>query len=103
MEYHADPARALASLRERWGTAAPRRGLEVFGALAAAPLPGERARLEEWPGLQPLPDPRAGGAVGAAPRPRPIAPPGATIPTGFAELDALLVGCGLPLSLIHIS
>ena len=96
MEYHADPARALASLRERWGTAAPRRGLEVFGALAAAPLPGERARLEEWPGLQPLPDPGIGGAVGAAPRPRPIAAPGATIPTGFAELDALLVGGGLP-------
>ena len=96
MERNADPARALASLRERWGAAAPRRGLEVFGALAAAPLPGDRTRPEAWPSLQPLPDAGVGGALATAPRPRPAAVPGSAIPTGFAELDALLVGSGLP-------
>jgi hypothetical protein len=41
MDRHADRAAALASLRARWGAAAPRPAVEVFGALAAAPLPAE--------------------------------------------------------------
>ena len=41
MDHHADRAAALASLRARWGSAAPRPAVEVFGALAAAQFPAE--------------------------------------------------------------
>jgi len=41
MDRHADRAAALASLQARWGAAAPRPAVEVFGALAAAPFPAE--------------------------------------------------------------
>ena len=117
MDRHADRAAALASLRARWGAAAPRPAVEVFGALAAAPLPAEAGAapalpvLTEvapggpgilpnpvWPALVPLP----GGAPAApAPTTRPL--PGEPacdvdrrIPTGFPELDALLAAGGLP-------
>ena len=67
---------ALASLRERWGGAAPRWGGEVVGALAIAP--------------QPVPD--------DGPRPgHPEAPPDErAISTGFRALDAILGLGGLP-------
>ena len=67
---------ALASLRERWGGAAPRWGGEIVGALAIAPLP--------------VPD---GG-----PRPGHPATPldERAISTGFRALDAILGLGGLP-------
>jgi RecA/RadA recombinase len=111
MDRHADRAATLASLRVRWGSAAPRPATEVFGALAAAPLPAEAGAadaLPETPGappirptLVPLPGGTEPDAAGAPPAARPL--PGApardvdrSIPTGFAELDALLAAGGLP-------
>jgi hypothetical protein len=120
MDRHADRAAALASLRARWGAAAPRPAVEVFGALAAAPFlaevgaapalaaprvaaPGAPGALPDpaRPALVPLP----GGARPAAPAPA-LAPrpnPGERagdadrrLPTGFPELDALLAAGGLP-------
>lgn len=88
-----DVTAALASLRTRWGAAAPRRfgesvdGTlggsvgEVVGSLATVPLPGE----EELPG--------AGPAV----RPRPI-DEDRVVRTGFAALDAVLGPGGVPRS-----
>ena len=118
MDRHADRAAALASLRVRWGAAAPRPAVEVFGALAAAPLPAEAgaapALPEAAPGtpgilpnpvrpaLVPLPggvQPAPGGALLPAPRPLPGEPARSVdrrIPTGFPELDALLAAGGLP-------
>ena len=105
MDRHADRAAALASLRVRWGSAAPRPATEVFGALAAAPLPAEAGAADALPpapepsrpaALVPLP----GGSVPAlVPRPLPGEPARdvhRAIPTGFAELDALLAAGGLP-------
>jgi recombination protein RecA len=79
-----DVTAALATLRTRWGAAAPQRmgersgkiAGEVVGALATVPLP--------------LPDLEA-------PLPR-IAPHERVIPTGFAELDAILGPGGVPRS-----
>jgi RecA/RadA recombinase len=71
---------ALASLRERWGGAAPRPGVEIEGSLAVAPRPSpatERGELENMPGSLPVASDRA-------------------IPTGFAALDAILGLGGLP-------
>ncbi len=54
MDRHADRAAALSGLLARWGAAAPRPATEVFGALAAAPLPAEAGAadaLEGAPGL----------------------------------------------------
>ena len=71
---------ALASLRERWGGAAPRPGVEIEGSLAVAPRPSpatERGDLENMPGSLPVASDRA-------------------IPTGFAALDAILGLGGLP-------
>ena len=92
MDRHPDRAAALASLRERWGAAAPRLATEVFGALAVAPHPA--ANL---PALLPLPDSGTSNPALVAPRPRPapVATDG-TIPTGFPALDALLAAGGLP-------
>lgn len=87
-----DVAAALASLRTRWGAAAPRRfgepagGLvgEVVGALATVPLPGE-VGPEGLPGVGPavhhdtLDEDRV-------------------VRTGFAELDAILGPGGVPRS-----
>jgi hypothetical protein len=121
MDRHADRAAALASLRVRWGSAAPRPATEVFGALAAAPLPAEAGAADALPGaadalpgtpgappsrlaLVPLPGGTEPDAAGTppAPAPAPRALPGEpardvdrAIPTGFAELDALLAA-GLP-------
>ena len=70
----------LASLRERWGGAAPRPGVEIEGSLAVAPKPSpatERGDLENMPGSLPVAWDRA-------------------IPTGFAALDAILGLGGLP-------
>lgn len=88
MDHHPDRAAALASLRTRWGAAAPRPAVEVFGALAAAPrpagagvaamlpvpvlalpaaLPGEPP-LPGRPGLVPFP---GGGVLAPAVRPLP--------------------------------
>jgi RecA/RadA recombinase len=74
-----DVTAALATLRSRWGAAAPRRlggdlrpnEADTDGALAMAPLPIDEPRLE--PARQDV------------------------IPTGFAALDALLGLGGLPL------
>lgn len=110
MDRQLDRAAALASLRERWGSAAPRPATEVFGALAAAPrpvperggggmpapdgptlTPGHRGPVPGRPTLVPLP----GFGPAPAARPRP-ANPDRVLPTGFLELDALLVTGGLP-------
>jgi len=119
MDRHADRAAALASLQARWGAAAPRPAVEVFGAFAAAPLPAEAGAAPAFPEVAPggpriLPNPVRPALVplpgGAHPAPdaRP-APGGARplpgepevgvgrhIPTGFPELDALLAAGGLP-------
>jgi RecA/RadA recombinase len=76
-ELSSDVTAALATLRSRWGAAAPRAAGEVgevVGALATVPLPEE------------LPE---------------AAPPGApdgVVSTGFAALDAILGPGGLPRS-----
>jgi recombination protein RecA len=62
---------ALSSLRERWGDAAPRPGVEVLGSLAVAPV-------------------RMPGGVGA--------PAEGAVPTGFRALDSILGLGGLPRS-----
>lgn len=69
-----DLTAVLASLRERWGPAAPRPGAEIIGALAMAPL------------------------IESPTRPVLHAPGGGVFPTGFPELDALLGLGGLPRS-----
>jgi recombination protein RecA len=66
-----DVQAALSSLRERWGDAAPRRGVEVLGSLAVAPV-------------------RVPGSVGA--------PGERAVPTGFRALDSILGLGGLPRS-----
>ena len=115
MDSHPDRAAALASLRARWGAAAPRPAVEVFGALAAAPLPAEAGVAAAFPGspeerplpgrpaLVPLPGgaPAGSPAIAPAPGSRPL-PAGLprdsdrVISTGFPELDALLATGGLP-------
>jgi HAMP domain-containing protein len=112
MDRHPDRAAALASLRERWGAAAPRPATEVFGALAVAPrpaveppapLPGALAPgpasppAEGRPALFPLPDAGTPNPALVTARPR-LAPAAIdrTIPTGFPALDALLAAGGLP-------
>ena len=60
MDHHADRAAALASLRARWGAAAPRPAVEVFGALAAAPLPAEAGAAPALPDERPGPEGRPG-------------------------------------------
>jgi hypothetical protein len=112
MDHHADRAAALASLRARWGAAAPRPAVEVFGALAAAPFPAEvgaAPALTEVvsaspgparPALVPLPGgARPTPAPAPAIRQLPGEPEGGVdrrISTGFPELDALLATGGLP-------
>ncbi|MGZ6269092.1 MAG: hypothetical protein ACXWMU_00805 [Candidatus Limnocylindrales bacterium] len=77
---------ALASLRERWGDAAPRPAMEIVGALALAPDPG----LEDAEALAP-------GVTPTAPDHRPgQADLGRIVPTGFPALDAILGPGGLP-------
>jgi len=72
-----DVTAALATLRSRWGAAAPRVAGEVVGALATAPLP------EELPAL---------------PEAAPLGAPDGIVSTGFAALDAILGPGGLPRS-----
>ena len=105
MDRRPDRAAVLASLRERWGAAAPRPATEVFGALAMAPLavaqrpaPSPPATgLLTGPALLPLPDIGTPNSAPAAPRSRPApAATDRTIPTGFPALDALLAAGGLP-------
>ena len=85
----ADLATALATLRSRWGAAAPAYAGEVVGALATVPLEAEMdaghagarharpgALPTELPGRQPDPD--------------------RVYSTGFAELDAILGPGGVP-------
>lgn len=113
MDRHPDRAAVLASLRERWGAAAPRPATEVFGALAVAPW-----RTADSPTTRPLsttaPDPATQPSGGrpallplpdiGTPNPALVAPrsrsaPAATdrtIPTGFPALDSLLAAGGLP-------
>jgi len=113
MDRNPDRAAVLASLRERWGAAAPRPATEVFGALAVAPRPTANPPTI-WPlpttapdpttpppggrpALLPLPDIGTPNAVPVAPRTRPgPAATDRTIPTGFPALDALLAAGGLP-------
>ena len=81
MDRHADRAAALASLRARWGAAAPRPAVEVFGALAAAPHPAEVGAAPALPEVSagahpvPLPNPARPALVplpgGAHPAPAP--------------------------------
>jgi hypothetical protein len=87
----ADVTVALATLRSRWGAAAPRRGLEgdlrpdeaeTDGALAIAPLPAD-------------PSDRAPIGVPAA---RPDGPDRDVVSTGFPALDAILGPGGIPLA-----
>jgi RecA/RadA recombinase len=73
-----DVTAALATLRSRWGAAAPRAAGEVVGALATVPLPDELS--EELPEAAPL------------------AAPDGIVSTGFAALDAILGPGGLPRS-----
>jgi RecA/RadA recombinase len=80
----ADVTAALATLRSRWGAAAPQQGVgggqavgEVVGALATAPLPSE---------LPPEPAPRS------------LPAPQGVISTGFPALDAILGTNGVPRS-----
>ena len=71
---------ALASLRERWGGAAPRPGGEIEGALAIAPQPSPAEDADDSPGIPsslPTTSDRA-------------------ISSGFAALDAILGLGGLP-------
>lgn len=98
MDRHPDRAAALASLRERWGAAAPRPATEVFGALAVAPHPAASPRLAtNTPALLPLPDIRTSIPTPVPPRSRPASDAtDRTIPTGFPALDALLAAGGLP-------
>ena len=98
MDRHPDRAAALASLRERWGAAAPRPATEVFGALAVAPHPAVAPHsAANLPALLPLPDSGMSNPAPVAPRPRPApAATDRTIPTGFPALDALLAAGGLP-------
>lgn len=86
---------ALATLRSRWGAAAPRTGAELGlateGALARAPVPV----LSSAPGPAP-------GASDLVPGGRPTTPgpapdgDGRVVSTGFAALDAILGPGGLP-------
>ncbi len=101
MDARPDRLATLASLRERWGAAAPRSGAEVFGALAVAPLPGEATLpgSSPWPALLPLPGTGAAALQPPAARPRGTPDPADTdraVPTGFPALDALLAAGGLP-------
>ena len=104
MDRHPDRAAALASLRERWGAAAPRPATEVFGALAVAPHPVVAPHLAasphsaaNLPALLPLPDSGMSNPAPVAFRSRPApAATDRTIPTGFPALDALLAAGGLP-------
>src|SRR5664279_347116 len=85
MDRHPDRAAALASLRERWGAAAPRPATEVFGALAVAPHPAANLHPAVAPHSASNPAP-------VAPRSRPApAATDRTIPTGFPALDALVL------------
>ena len=95
MDLHPDHAAVLASLRERWGAAAPRPATEVFGALAVAPGPADQPTTIRSLSVTALPP---GGRPALLPLPvSGTAAPGSAIPTGLPpELDALLVGGGLP-------
>jgi recombination protein RecA len=122
MDRHADRAATLASLRARWGAAAPRPAAEVFGALAATPLPAEAGVAGVLPGADPAFPVSHPGTRPARPvlvplpggvEPSPVSQPlpgeparhpaqapardvDRVIPTGFTELDALLAAGGLP-------
>lgn len=78
-----DVSAALASLRTRWGAAAPR----VIGSLAIAPEAAEDSALGE------LADALPGGLPRVKPRP---ADADRVIGTGFAALDAILGPGGMP-------
>ena len=71
-----DVTAALATLRTRWGAAAPARIGEVVGALATVPLEA--------------PDAEIGGRPAGQPDPSKV------FSTGFADLDAILGPGGLP-------
>jgi recombination protein RecA len=76
---------SLATLRERWGSAAPRWGTEVIGALAVAPSVLPEDHPDEAAAPRPL-----GRPVG-----RPLADERA-VSSGFGALDAILGLGGLP-------
>jgi RecA/RadA recombinase len=83
-----DLATALATLRSRWGAAAPGYAGEVVGALATVPL--------ESPS-DPDDDPVGGGPAGApSGAPGRQVDPDRVLSTGFAELDAILGPGGVP-------
>jgi RecA/RadA recombinase len=82
-----DLTAALATLRSRWGAAAPGFAGEVVGALATVPL-----------ATVPLPAEAPGQAPGHAPSSAPERgiDPDRVYSTGFAELDAILGPGGVP-------
>ena len=83
-----DLSAALATLRSRWGAAAPGYVGQVVGALATVPLETpDEARSNGFP----LPN-GAPGQPGAGRQPD----PDRTFSTGFAELDAILGPGGVP-------
>ncbi|HET7469369.1 MAG TPA: hypothetical protein VFJ81_06820, partial [Gemmatimonadales bacterium] len=77
---------ALATLRSRWGAAAPGYVGEVVGALATVPLPTD-------PDVDPDLERRA---PGAPPTPTVPADPARIFSTGFDALDAILGPGGVP-------
>jgi len=93
-----DVTAALATLRDRWGAAAPHRlggdGLQdptdgpVVGNLALAPLPVIQEPVVREP-LRVAPD-------RDSPSPLPLPADGRIVPTGFAALDAILGPGGVP-------
>src|SRR5467141_948823 len=75
--FTSDLQAALATLRSRWGAAAPGYAGEVVGALATVPLQAD--------------DPAQGAGL-----PQPQVDRDRAISTGFAELDAILGPGGVP-------
>jgi len=95
--HSSDVGATLATLQERWGTAAPRRGGEAYGgivgSLATAPLPVEKPQADA------LPSEPFGESASPPARPLPGAPGAPAVPvvtTGFPQLDALLGPGGIP-------
>jgi RecA/RadA recombinase len=83
-----DLTRALATLRSRWGAAAPGFVGEVVGALATVPL---ETSSDRWlAGASPR------SSESRLPLPPEVADPDRIFSTGFAELDAILGPGGVP-------
>jgi recombination protein RecA len=97
-----DVTAALHTLRVRWGWAAPRRLGDAVGPASdvepAGPEPGEFGTVEGSLAVAPLRAPAETPPETRPAIPLPAADPrlGEIVPTGFAELDAILGPGGLP-------